>query len=91
MCLQICTQIFHIELANGKIKKGLKSQIGFNFGDITYSYKEDKITWMTYVNQQYMPAWLYFTKFEGMEKEEAQGYINEAQQQQKDSGLFGDE
>ena len=79
------------ELANGKIKKGLKSQIDFNFGDITYSYKEDKATWMTYVNQQYMPAWLYFTKFEGMEKEEAQGYINEAQQQQQDSGLFGDE
>ena len=79
------------ELANGEIREGLESQIEFNFGDITYSYKEDKATWMTYVNQHFMPAWLYFTKFEGMEKEEAQKYVNEAQQQNKDSGLFGEE
>ena len=80
-----------IKLSNGEIKKGLKSQIEFNFGDITYSYKEDKLTWQTYVNQHLMPAWLYFTKFEGMEKKEAQKYISEAQQENKTSGLFGDE
>ena len=79
------------ELANGEIREGLESQIEFNFGDITYSYKEDKATWMTYVNQHFMPAWLYFTKFEGMEKEEAQKYVNEAQQQNMNSGLFGEE
>lgn len=80
------------ELANGEIREGLKSQIEFNFGDITYSYKEDKNTWLTYVNQHLMPAWLYFTKFEGMEKEEAQKYVNEAKlSDQSESGLFGDE
>lgn len=45
--------------------------INYNFGDITYSYAEDKATWMSYVLQGWVPKWLYFVKFEGMSEAEA--------------------
>lgn len=53
-------------------------ELRYDFGDITYSYEEDKAMWWNYVAQGKMPAWLYFTKFEGMTEDEAKGYINEA-------------
>lgn len=52
--------------------------IVFDFGDITYSYQEDKATWWQYVQQGKMPAWKYFVKFEGMTEEEAKELIQEA-------------
>lgn len=56
-------------------------EIVFDFGDITYSFQEDKATWWNYVIQGKMPAWKYFEKFEGMTREEAEELLAEAQQQ----------
>lgn len=53
-------------------------EINFNFGDITYSYELDKQTWQTYVARGWVPAWLYFTKFEGMSEAEAKAITAEA-------------
>ena len=46
-------------------------ELTFDFGDITYSYQEDKATWWQYVLQGKVPFWKYMEKFEGMTKEEA--------------------
>ena len=55
-------------------------ELKFDFGDITYSYQEDKATWWNYVIQGKMPAWKYFEKFEGMTKDEAIELLAEAAQ-----------
>lgn len=60
--------------------------IDYNFGDITYSYEEDKASWKQYVIQGWVPAWKYFVKFEGMSEEEAKALVAEAQSAKK--GLF---
>lgn len=61
----------------------------FNFGDITYSYEEDKMSWWKYRIQGDVPPWMYYVKFEGMSKEEAIAMIEEAQP--KEPTLFGQE
>lgn len=43
----------------------------YAFGDITYSYQEDKVMWWTYVQAGKVPAWMYFMKFEKMSEDEA--------------------
>ena len=53
-------------------------EINFNFGDITYSYEEDKAAWRAYAMQGWIPKWLYFVKFEGMSEEEARALVAEA-------------
>lgn len=53
-------------------------EVNFNFGDITYSYAEDKAAWRAYVMQGWVPKWLYFVKFEGMSEEEAKAVTTEA-------------
>lgn len=53
-------------------------ELKFDFGDILYSYEEDKATWWQYVQQGKMPAWKYFEKFEGMTKDEAIELMQEA-------------
>ena len=60
----------------------------FNFGDITYSYEEDKAAWWKYRIQGDVPAWMYYTKFEGMSEEKAKAMIAETQTMPT---LFGDE
>lgn len=67
----------------------------FSFGDITYSYEEDKAAWRSYVAQGWVPAWRYFVKFEKMTEEEAKGLSQEvidaqleAQMALKQPGLF---
>lgn len=66
-------------------------EVNYDFGDITYNYQEDKQTWLSYVNTGRVPFWYYLVKFEGFSKKEAKALADEAQQQQQDSGLFGDE
>ena len=61
----------------------------FNFGDITYSYEEDKLSWWKYRIQGDVPAWMYYMKFEGMSEEEAKAMVAEAQP--KTPTLFGGE
>lgn len=66
-------------------------EINYDFGDITYNYQEDKVTWWNYVVQGKVPAWLYFVKFEGFSEEDAKALADEANKENKASGLFGDE
>lgn len=64
-------------------------EINFNFGDITYSYEEDKASWKAYAMQGWIPKWLYFVKFEGMSEEEAKKLTEEAAASEMETGLFG--
>ena len=61
----------------------------FSFGDITYNYEEDRASWWKYRIQGDVPAWMYYTKFEGMSEDEAKAMIAEAQP--KTPTLFGSE
>lgn len=64
----------------------------FDFGNILYNYAEDKMSWYQYVNQGYVPAYLYFAKFEGMAEDEAREMIAEAKSENDpQEGLFGEE
>ena len=64
-------------------------EINCNFGDITYSYEEDKASWKSYAAQGWIPKWLYFVKFEGMTEKEAKALTQEAEQANMEKGLFG--
>lgn len=63
-------------------------ELAFNFGDITYSYEEDKASWRYYVAQGWVPAWKYFVKFEKMTEEEAKQLVAEAAAANMQPGLF---
>lgn len=63
-------------------------ELSFAFGDITYSYEEDKANWRMYVMQGWVPKWLYFVKFEKMSEEEAKAMIAEAQMADMELQLF---
>lgn len=62
-------------------------EITYSFGDITYSYEEDKASWKYYVSQGWVPAWKYLMKFEKMTEEEAKALTGEAAAKKK-KGLF---
>lgn len=64
-------------------------EVSYNFGDITYSYEEDKANWKSYAAQGWVPKWLYFVKFEGMSEEEAKAFTQEASAENQNTGLFG--
>ena len=66
-------------------------EVNYDFGDITYSFAEDKQTWLGYVNTGRVPFWYYLVKFEGFSEEDAKALANEANKENKASGLFGDE
>lgn len=61
----------------------------YNFGDITYSYEEDKASWWKYRIQGDVPPWMYYVKFEGMSEEDAKAMVEEAQPDEPT--LFGRE
>jgi A118 family predicted phage portal protein len=66
----------------------------YGFGDIAYSYEEDKKTWWGYVQAGRVPAWMYFVKFENMSEEEAramQAELDEEEARKQSAGLFGEE
>ena len=56
----------------------VKEGIVFDFDDITYNYEEDRKLWWTYRLQGDVPAWLYYSKFEGMSEDDAKAMIEEA-------------
>ena len=66
-------------------------EVTYGFGDILYSYEEDKKTWWGYVQAGKVPAWIYFTKFENMSEEEAKEVCAQADEQNRKIGLFGDD
>lgn len=63
-------------------------EVDFGFGDLTYSYEEDRQQWWKYVTQGDMPKWLYYVKFEKMSEEEAKALIEEARAAQQYEGIF---
>lgn len=65
-------------------------EVTYDFGDILYSYQEDKARWWQYVSTGKVPFWYYLVKFEGMSDEEAHALADEAKQQ-NNSSLFGEE
>lgn len=64
-------------------------ELTFDFGDITYSYEEDKANWRSYATQGKIPFWYYLVKFEGLTEEEAKALVKEAEP--KTPALFGGE
>lgn len=69
-------------------------EVTYGFGDILYSYEEDKKTWWGYVQAGKVPAWIYFTKFENMSEEEAkamQAEADAAEAEKMNPGLYGEE
>lgn len=62
--------------------------LDFHFGDITYNYEEDKANWRMYVQQGWVPKWMYFVKFEGMSEEEAKAVCAEAEAARPERELF---
>lgn len=62
--------------------------VEFSFGDITYSYEEDKANWKSYAQQGWVPVWLYLVKFEKMSEEEAKKLCEEMNKQKESKGLF---
>lgn len=63
-------------------------ELSFAFGDITYSYEEDKANWRLYAMQGWIPKWMYFMKFEKMSEEDAKKMIAEAQMADMELQLF---
>ena len=64
-------------------------EVTYDFGDITYNREEDRARWWQYVTAGKVPAWMYFTKFEGMSEEEAKAMVDEATP--KEPKLFGED
>lgn len=64
-------------------------EVTYDFGDITYNREEDRARWWSYVTTNKVPAWMFFTKFEGMSEEEAKAMVAEASPQEPT--LFGGE
>lgn len=60
----------------------------YKFGDITYSYEEDRGRWLTYAIQGRIPFWYYLVKFEGLTEEEAKELGMAAKQETAEEGLF---
>lgn len=63
----------------------------YDFGDITYNWEEDRARHWQYVQAGKYPLWRYYVKFEGMSEEEAKNVVSEAQGENKEPGLFGNE
>lgn len=64
-------------------------EVTYDFGDITYNRDEDRSRWWGYVVSGKVPAWMFFTKFEGMSEEEAKKMVQDATPKQPT--LFGTE
>ena len=67
-------------------------EVVYNFGDITYSYEEDKASWQRYVTNGWVAPHRYLMRFEGMSEEDARALVAEAREDKpKSPGLFGEE
>ena len=63
----------------------------FAFGDLEYSFEQDKLRHWQYVQAGKYPLYLYYVKFEGMSEAEAKKVVEEAAAEQKGEGLFKEE
>ena len=67
-------------------------ETNYDFGDITYSFEEDKARHWQYVQSGKYPLYRYYMEFEGMSEEEAKAVTAEAQKKNGgEKGLFGEE
>lgn len=66
-------------------------EVVYGFGDICYSYEEDKKTWWEYVLAGKVPFWKYLTKFENMSEEEAKELEAAGKEANQKDKLFGEE
>lgn len=66
-------------------------ETSYAFGDLTYNWEEDRARHWQYVQQGKYPLWRYYVKFEGMSEDEAKEIVTEAQGENKQEGLFGEE
>lgn len=66
-------------------------EVVYGFGDLCYSYEQDKQQWYAYAQSGKVPFWLYLTKFENMSEEEAKQVCAYAKEENEDKGLFGEE
>lgn len=68
-------------------------ETSYSFGDLTYSYEEDRTRHWQYVQQGKYPLWRYYVKFEGMSEEEARQVVEEAKDENEKKGrnLFEEE
>lgn len=66
-------------------------EVVYGFGDICYSYEEDKKTWWGYVQAGRVPFWKYLVKFENMSEEEAKELETAGKEANREKGLFQDE
>lgn len=64
-------------------------EVVYDMGDITYNREEDRQRWWQYVQNNKVPAWMYFVKFEGMSEEDAKAMVEEAKS--AEPSLFGEE
>lgn len=66
--------------------------VSYDFGDISYSWDEDRARHWQYVIAGKYPLWRYYAKFEGMTEEEAKAVVAEANgENQQAESLFGEE
>lgn len=68
-----------------------KYEVSYDFGDITYNWEEDRARHWQYVQAGKYPLWRYYVKFEGMSEKEAKEVVKEAQGENKEPVLFGNE
>lgn len=68
-------------------------ETSYSFGDLTYSYEEDRARHWQYVQQGKYPLWRYYMEFEGMSEEEAKQVVEESksENEKKDRNLFEEE
>lgn len=63
-------------------------ELNFSFGDITYSYEEDKANWKMYATKGWVPVWQYLVRFEKMTEQEAKEAVAEAKALDSEPELF---
>ena len=61
------------------LSPGGSYKVDYAFGDITYSYDEDRARWYQMAQSGMVPKWMYLTKFEGMSEDEARRIVSETE------------
>jgi len=55
-------------------------KVDYDWGDITYNFKEDRAMWLSYVDRGWVKPEYYLQKFEGLDEEEAARIVKEAKE-----------
>lgn len=55
-------------------------KVEYDWGDITYNYKEDRAMWLSYVDRGWVKPETFLVKFEGMKEDEAAKIVKEARE-----------